>query len=191
MRSTLRWVMISAALAAPARASAQAVLLEVGGGASVPLMETGRTLGIGPQGVVGLVLIPQSIPLGLELSARLGRISGSTTNGTAAPDLRVGDVSANVIYRMKWSLRAAVRPWVLGGAGLYELKATGDAAPADADPVRKPGLDGGAGIAVPLGNLELWTDARFHLVFTDDTHTHLFTASLGARIPLHRPARIR
>jgi hypothetical protein len=192
MRGMLRCLVISAVLAAvPIRASAQAVFLELGGGTSIPLMETGRELGNGPHGVVGVAVLPTGIPLGLELSARYGRISGSAVDGTAAPDLRVVDASANVVYRLKWSFHAPVRPWVLGGVGLYDLKATGDAAPTEAEAVRKPGLNGGAGIAVPVGGVELWTDARFHLVFTDGGHTHLFTASLGARVPLRRPRAAR
>jgi hypothetical protein len=193
MRRIMRGIVIAAVLgAAPGRVSAQAVLLEVGGGISVPLIETGQNLGVGPHGVLGIAVIPQSIPLSLELSTRYGRIAGSTSDtGGTAPDLRVLDATLNVLYRMKWSLRAPVRPWILAGVGLYNLKPTGAAAPANAETVRNSGLDGGAGIAVPVGGIEVWTDARFHVVFTQGAHTHLFTATLGARLALHRPATIR
>ncbi|HEU4699928.1 MAG TPA: outer membrane beta-barrel protein [Gemmatimonadales bacterium] len=191
-RSAMQAAALLAALtvcAAPG-AAAQAVSLLVGGGIAAPLNDAGRNLDAGPTVTLGVVAIPTSVPLGFELSGRWQRIAGSTPEGgIEQPGLQVLDLSANVLYRLKWSLRASVRPWVTAGLGAYRLEPVGSGVPAGAEATTRVGLNGGAGIAVPAGPVALSVEGRFHTIFTRSAHTNLFSSTLALRVPLHRPAR--
>jgi len=69
-----------------------------------------------------------------------------------------------------------VRPYVLGGVGLYNLDFNGVG-----DNETKFGLNGGGGIEFGVGGFNTFVEARLHSIFTEDTKVNLVPVVFGIR----------
>jgi hypothetical protein len=70
----------------------------------------------------------------------------------------------NLVWNFPMTQPYTVRPYLIGGAGIYDMRIEGS------DSQTKPGLNGGAGITVPLSGFSTFIEARFHIVFDSDTN---------------------
>jgi hypothetical protein len=75
---------------------------------------------------------------------------------------------ANALYYFPVSVNGnVIRPYVIGGAGIYNGKFNFDDAP-DPGSDTNFGLNGGAGIELPLTGIAVFLEARLHYVFSDN-----------------------
>jgi hypothetical protein len=82
---------------------------------------------------------------------------------TEGEDLIIG--TGNVVYHFVTSTDARLRPYVIGGAGIYANGGT------------DVGINAGAGAILPLGvgdaPARLFAEARFHAIFAEETISQL------------------
>jgi opacity protein-like surface antigen len=86
---------------------------------------------------------------------------------------------ANAVYPFGDAASTA-RPFIIGGLGLYKLKASADFNGIDiSDSQTKFGLNVGGGVTFNLSGFETFVEARYHSVFTEDSNTNFIPISFG------------
>jgi hypothetical protein len=93
-------------------------------------------------------------PVGIRIDGAYHKFGNSGTS-TADPNMVVGTLNGMYLF----SSTSTVRPYIIGGAGVYNERCS------LCDPQTKFGVNGGAGIHVPLSGLSTIIEARFHLIF--------------------------
>lgn len=89
------------------------------------------------------------------------------------------NVIANALYPFGDAASTA-QPFVLGGLGLYRLKASADFNGVDiSDSQTKFGLNVGGGVTFPLSGFDTFVEARYHLVFTEGSNKSFIPISFG------------
>ena len=190
-----RWrtVILTAAAVALGASTAQAqftdtesggVRLFIGGGTSLALGDFGDLYNNGPHGLVGLSFQPQGFPLGIRVDGMYQRISGDEDAlGFDDVDAQIINGTANLVYSFSTSAETAIRPYLIGGGGLYNIKAVGDDVPDGTDGATEFGINAGAGFDYrATDNLGIFLEGRFHLIFTEVDNTNVLPISLGVRI---------
>ena len=75
---------------------------------------------------------------------------------------------------------STARPYVIGGLGLYRLKASAEFQDVDiSDTQTKFGLNFGAGLTFNLSGFETFVETRFHSVFADESNMNFIPLSFG------------
>ena len=76
-----------------------------------------------------------------------------------------------------------MRPYLIGGGGVYNVKATGtnDVGTIVQGGVTKFGLNAGAGFDFKAGGAGLFIESRFHDVFTSGENLKFLPITLGIR----------
>lgn len=166
------------ASAAQAQLPANPFSLGISGGAAIPTGDAGDAFetGFSVDGIIGI-----RAPL-LPVSFR-GEV-GYTRFGVKNIDdvnLRMISGVANAVYTFSAGPVAVVRPYLIGGIGAYNLKATGDNVPDDSDNETKVGLNGGVGIEIPLSGITGFGEIRYTSVFTEGTNTNFVPIRFGIR----------
>jgi opacity protein-like surface antigen len=179
MKSMLKGAAVLAVLAAvsAAPAHAQGVKIGLGGGVTMPLGDFGDVFKTGFNGQASLGFQPASLPVGIQ-------IDGNYMSNKVDADLDVKSQiiggSANAVYTFKTSETSKLHPYIIAGAGAYNLKATGDDA-GDAGSVTKFGINGGAGFNFMAGSVGAFVEGRFHDIMTEGSSTNLVNLNVGVR----------
>lgn len=137
--------------------------------------------------VTGLVEFrPAAFPVGLR--GEIGYLSFGVDEEQALGEPVDGvDASANVIpftvnAVLPLSPGSAANFYLIGGLGGYRLEAEADAGEFTiSDSQTDFGLNGGVGLALPLGRADLLLEARYHSIFTEDSNTNFIPISIGLR----------
>jgi len=86
---------------------------------------------------------------------------------------------ANALYPFGDAASTA-RPFVIGGLGLYRVKASADFNGIDiSSSETKFGLNLGGGFNFTLSGFETFVELRYHTVFTEDSNTNFIPISFG------------
>ncbi|HEU4630264.1 MAG TPA: outer membrane beta-barrel protein [Gemmatimonadaceae bacterium] len=91
----------------------------------------------------------------------------------SAPDLHIWAGTANAVLTV--SNTAGIKPYVLGGIGLYNVGCDG------CDSETKFGLNGGGGLEFGLSGFNTFIEARFQSIFTEDSNTNIIPIVFGIR----------
>lgn len=157
MKNLIRGVAIGVAVAVSAQ-TAQAQMgmsLGFGGGAAVPTGTFSNDVQTGWGGQIVARMKPAVSPIGLQLDGFYNRFGLETGSGNA----RMIGGTANAVFALPTPGKA--RPYLLGGVGAYNAKATGDSTSAT-----NFGANGGAGFDVGVGKrASLFAEGRFHAIF--------------------------
>lgn len=124
----------------------------LGGGISVPVggVAKDRLPGFN---LVGLAEFrTPSEPLGIRAEA-LYQYFGAKENSAGVENSNTFAALINVVYHAPQS---QVRPYVIGGMGLYHISDHGNNA----------GLNAGAGVTIPLANMGAYAEVRVHTALT-------------------------
>lgn len=157
-------------------AGSRAVSFGIAGGATVPLGDAADLHDVGFN-LMGLVNVqPAFLPVGARFDVMYHSLGGkgSELPGSLTSDLNVLAGTANAVLTV--SNTGTVRPYVLGGVGVYNLDTDGVT-----ESVTKFGLNGGGGIEFGLGGFNAFVEARLHSVFTDESNTNLVPVVFGLR----------
>lgn len=88
---------------------------------------------------------------------------------------------ANAVYPFGDKAKTA-RPYIIGGLGLYHLKATASYQGIDiSDSQNKFGINVGGGFEFALSGFDTFVEMRFHSVFTDNNSTNFIPISFGIK----------
>jgi Outer membrane protein beta-barrel domain len=179
MKTLMRGAAIGLALALGAQvAQAQAGLsLGLGAGAVIPTGDMGEVHSTGWTGQASLRLKPAVSPVGFQVDAsynRLGIDSDLVEGNTSA-----FATTANAVFAFPSA--AVARPYLIGGLGMYNMKATvDDVSGSDT----KFGANAGAGFDLKLGSASLYAEGRFHAIFSGAFDAESLEETTAYMVPL-------
>ena len=157
----------------------------LGGGLDLPLGNFDDAAKMGFHGLAGVSFIPNAWPVGIQVDGNYSRFSDDTPL-----DVKFQMIygTANVVYKFKSSEDSKFRPYLIGGGGVYNFKATGNDVPdvpGVDNSVTKFGLNAGAGFDIKAGAAGLFVEGRFHDIFTDGENTKFIPITVGVRFGGH------
>jgi hypothetical protein len=147
---------------APLAAQSGRPTFGVAAGATFPIGDFGDLYKSGYSIGAHLGVRPATSPLGFRLEGTFNQHDYKPTN-LGNVQLNVLGLIANVLAGAAGAADA-VRPYAIGGVGVYNLrsKLAGETASST-----KFGVNGGAGIDLPLSGIGVFLEARYHHVFSD------------------------
>jgi hypothetical protein len=167
-------------LTAPAL-HAQGAEFTLGGGVGVPTGTFDDAVKTGWLGLVGVSFVPNQWPVGIQID---GQYQQYKFDGSSSLKERFLIGTANIVFKFKTSEESKVRPYLIGGPGIYNLKATGtnDIGTITSGGTTKFGFNAGAGFDFKAGSAGLFIESRFHDVFTSGPNTKFIPITAGIRI---------
>ena len=139
----------------------------IAGGATVPVGDLGDGYDTGYHLMGTLGFQPAAMPVGVRLDLAYNNMGGAVAN---QPDLKILSGSANLV--LTTSNTNGIKPYVIGGVGLYNVDGGGDSE-------TKFGLNGGAGLQFALSGFNTFVEARYHSIFTDNQNANMIPVSFG------------
>jgi len=139
----------ASAAVAPTAAAQARPQLGVGGGVTLPTGDLGDGTDAGWHGLVTLGYRPPLYPVGFRIDGAYNDLGASS----AGADFRAISVTGNVVLEAPGLV---ARPYLIGGAGLYNTKLEG------LDGRNNPGLNGGLGLRFRLGDYDAFVEGRYH-----------------------------
>lgn len=167
-------------LVAPAL-RAQGAEFALGGGVGFPTGNFDNSVKTGWHGLVGVSFVPNGWPVGLQFD---GQYQQYKFDGSASLKERFIMGTGNVVFKFKSSEESKVRPYLIGGPGVYNLKATGtnDIGNITTGGQTKFGFNAGVGFDFKAGGAGLFIETRYHNVFTDGADVKFIPITLGIRL---------
>lgn len=158
----------TAVFAAPAAAQSP-VQFGIGGGATLPLADFGDASKLGFHGNALVQFSPAGSPVGIRVDGMYHRLGFSDDLETAAGpgNWQVISGSANAVYTFQTAESSMFHPYLIAGAGAYNVKANDDAGLGESE--TKLGINAGAGFDYNAGGAVIFVEGRFHNVFMGDT----------------------
>lgn len=169
--TALSFALVASASSADAQdvGSTRSVNFGIAAGASFPTGTLGDAFDTGFNVMGTLGFQPAAMPVGLRFDAAYNSF-GSKGN---FDDAKIISGTANAV--LTTSNMGGVKPYVLGGVGLYNA----DFGPGDSQ--TKFGLNGGAGIEFALSGFNTYLEARYHSVFTENDHANYIPLVFGIK----------
>lgn len=166
--AALSFAMIAVSSSAEAQdmGGTRSVNFGVAAGASFPTGNFGDFYDTGFNVMGTLGMQPASLPVGLRFDAAYNSFD---SNG---PTMKVISGTANAV--LTTSNMSGVKPYVIGGVGIYNAKADGNGD-------TKFGLNGGGGVEFALSGFNTFVEARFHSVFTDGENLNYIPLVFGIK----------
>lgn len=172
-----------AALGASSAAAQNLMTVGVGGGITIPTGTTSDALKTG-WNVEGVFQYkPATSPVGLQIDGMYQQLKASDAAKALDPLADKGVIfsgTGNVVFWFPTSKETKVRPYVLGGGGIYNLKSKFT----DGTSVSstKFGINAGAGFDFDIqSNAAFFVEGRFHNVFISGGNTHFIPITAGFR----------
>lgn len=163
-------------LAAPTSASAQAMaMLGLSAGAAVPMGKLSDTHSTGFNAMLSLALgSGDEIPVSLRFDGAYTKFNGSTANGTTTVNaIRIFSGNVNAIVSIPGG--EIIRPYFLGGGGVFNMKSDAANSASSTD----FGMTGGIGVGIDLSGFNTFAEARIHHVFTENQPTRFAPIVFG------------
>ena len=166
-----RWSLIAAASSALTASSTvlaqdsrigNPITFGVVAGASIPLGDFSDVAGTGWHAGGLLQWDTPTFPIGIRAEGVYHKFDDKGATDTN-PNMIVGTL--NAVWMFPITQPSTVRPYLIGGGGIYNERCDG------CDSQTNFGLNGGAGIRVPLSGFSSIIEARFHIVFDSDVGT--------------------
>ena len=174
MKNVIRGAVVGLAVMVSAQAAqAQGISVGLGGGVVVPTGDLADGSSTGWSGTAQLRVKPPVSPLGLQVDAFYTRF-GLEGDGHS----RMLGGTANAVFAFPGV--SAARPYLIGGVGLYNAKAS----VAGAESQTKFGLNAGAGFDFGLGKVNLFAEGRFHAILKAVPGATIGEEKPGYMIPL-------
>jgi hypothetical protein len=170
-------------------AHAQGAEFSLGGGVSMPLSDFNDEVKTGWNGLAGISFVPTGWPVGIQVDGQYQqfKVDEDVVPNDLKDRLIVG--TANIVYKFKTSETSAIRPYLIGGGGVYNRKVTGDddlGGTVDTEgSTTKFGINAGAGFDFKAGSVGLFVEGRFHNVFFEGSDLNFFPITAGLRFGGH------
>ena len=168
----------AALVSAPAVAHAQSpVRFGLAAGATIPTGTFGDEVDWGYNVTGSITGKPMLSPVGIRGEVMWNRLTGKefeTAFGTLQGD--DVDVIAGIVNAEIGTTGTEVRPYVIGGLGVYRLSGEGDN-----DGVTKFGFNLGGGIDFGLAGFSAFAEARFHSIQTEGDARNIVPITFGIR----------
>jgi len=159
--------------------SQSVVKFGLGGGVATPVGSFNDGSKLGWEGMALLTFRPWDSPVGFQVDGNFMQMSFQGGGGKT----QVIDGTANIVFTIPTSAETAFKPYLIGGAGIYNVKANSDAASVPTRSVTKFGLNAGAGFDIGRGPAIFFVEGRFHNVFSG-TLDNIGGTSSASLIPI-------
>jgi hypothetical protein len=164
LMSRIALVLAASLVAAPAL-SAQTSFV-VGAGLAMPLGNFGDSFDMGYNATVGLGLHAPMLPVSVRIE---GMYNAFNAKSPGTGTFKIMGATANGILS---SVTMLPMMYAIGGLGLYHSDFGGFTS-------NKMGVNVGAGLKIPLTGFGAHIEARYHLVFTDNSSTSFIPVTFG------------
>lgn len=149
------------------------VTFGVAAGASFPMGDFQKAVNMGFNGTALLGFSAPSIPLSFRAEGAINQFGFKQgVNGNA----RILSLTGNAAYSFPTS--TPVKPYIIGGAGLYNTKANISGLSSSSSN-NKFGFNAGAGIKLPLSGFDTFLEARYNRISTDGGSTSFLPVTFG------------
>ena len=166
---------VGAQLGARAASAQTPIQFGLGAGLSIPTGTTGDGLKTGWH-ATGLVRFsPASSPVGFQIDASYRQLG---FDGGGGKD-QIIDGTANAVYSFAVAKETQFRPYLIGGVGMYNVKAKPDVGSSLSD--TKFGINAGAGFNFASSGVGFFVEARFHDIFVEGSDFHFIPITAGVR----------
>lgn len=175
-------VALTALFTSPAAAqSAKAVSVGISGGAAIPFGDFGEDYTTGYNGTLSLGFNSVGTPLGIRFDAMYNKMGVKDDRTISIPGgivdaAIITSANANLVYALPGT---GIRPYLIGGGGVYGTKLDIDGTGSDPETKSKFGVNGGIGAAFPLSGFNTFVEARLHHIFTDGSATQFIPVTFG------------
>ena len=177
----IRSVLVAAALvAAPGNGPAAAQSVLVGGGAAVPLGLLNTATNTGAHGLAAISIAPAILPVSIRIDGMYGRfgLSHNDIDG----HFSVLHSTANAVYQFPGHETTTIRPYLIGGLGVYSYKFITDLPVGRQDEAHTDiGINGGAGVDIVAGALGVFAETRYHSVMIRGENPEYLPVTVGIR----------
>jgi hypothetical protein len=176
MKSMIRGVAIGLAVALGAQAAhAQAGMsLGIGGGVVVPTGTFSDFSKTGWNATLSARVKPAVSPIGFQVDGFYNRFSFDGADGNT----RVIGGTANALFSLPGAI---AHPYLIGGLGVYNMKATvGNVSGSDT----KFGFNGGLGVDVGVGPAKFYAEGRLHAIMKGSVDSQTLEETTAYMIPL-------
>jgi hypothetical protein len=160
---------------APIVSAQMPVQFGLGGGVTIPSGSTSDGLKTGWHGMGLIQFKPASSPVGFQIDGAYQQLK---FDGGGGKD-QIIDGTANVVYEFQVSPETKFRPYLIGGGGVYNIKAKPDIGGSVSD--TKFGINAGAGFNIQASGVGLFVEGRFHNVFVEGSDFHFIPITAGVR----------
>jgi hypothetical protein len=170
-------VALAAVAIAASTSSAQStkpVSLGISAGAAIPVSDLGNDYSTGYNGTVSLMFNSYASPIGFRIDGMYNKLGAQ--DFVDLPDITILGANANVVYALPGT---GMRPYLIGGAGVYGLKSDINTEFTGSNTITKLGLNGGIGASFPLSGFNTFVEARYHYIFTDNVATQFIPITFG------------
>ncbi len=148
----------------------------LGGGITIPAGSTSDGLKTGWHGLALVDFKPQTSPVGFRIDAMYSDLK---FKGGGGKDQMI-DGTGNILYSFPVSAETKIRPYVLGGGGIYNIKAKDDLLGTSVS-TTKFGINAGAGFDFPVSGATIFAEARFHNVFVTGSDFKFIPITVGVK----------
>lgn len=138
---------------------------------------------------------PVNMPVGFRLEASYSRFGAdgftfADESGSISADGNLSFLAGTGNVVLAIPTASAIRPYVIGGLGIYRLTAhidarltggEGSGTFSQTESETKFGLNGGAGLEFPVRTVRAFVEARFHSVFTEGENSNFIPITFGVR----------
>jgi|SRR6185437_5851415 hypothetical protein len=173
----------AAVSASPLRA--QGPEFALGGGIANPLGTFNDATKLGWMGLAAVSFVPTGSPVGIQIDGQYHQYPFDAVGGHERFLIGTG----NIVYKFKTSETSTVRPYLIGGGGVYNFKRTGSGTVSGnfstTGSTTKFGINAGAGFDFKAGGAGLFVEGRFHDVFTSGKDINFIPITVGIRFGGH------
>jgi len=159
--------------------SPRPITLGISAGAAIPAGDFADAAETGFNGTVSLGFQPYGSSVGLRIDGMYNKFSTKDEfdlGGEEDNDPTIVAGTANLIFSLPGQ---GIRPYLIGGGGIYGLKNRFTTVVNDADYETNVGVNGGIGAAFPLAGFSTFIEARLHHIFSDDGSIQFVPVTFG------------
>jgi hypothetical protein len=147
----------------------------VGAGITVPTGGTDNGLKTGWHGTALVQFQPTSSPVGFQVDGSYHQLGFD--DGGGEDEIIHG--TANIVYAFSTASETQFRPYLIGGGGVYNIKAKPDVGVSVSD--TKFGINVGAGFNIRSSGVGFFVEGRFHDVLVSGPDFHFIPITAGVR----------
>jgi opacity protein-like surface antigen len=169
---------------------AQGAEFSLGGGLGVPLSNFDDIAKLGWHGLAAVSFVPTGSPVGIQIDGQYHQFKlDEDVVGAGSLKDRFIFGTANAVFKFKTSETSPVRPYLIGGGGVYNFKTTGSSDVGNVldtdNSTTKFGINAGAGFDFKAGSAGLFVEGRFHNIFTSGKDLKFIPITVGIRFGGH------
>jgi len=167
--------------------NAQGAEFSLGGGLGLPLSDFNDLSKLGWHGLAAVSFVPTGSPVGVQVDGQFHQFKlDEDVVGSDNLKNRFLIGTANAVYKFKTSETSTVRPYLIAGGGVYNVKTTGEdnlggVVNTDGSDT-KFGINAGAGFDFKAGSIGAFVEGRFHNVFFPGSDLNFIPITVGIRL---------